>query len=115
VELIIDPASSVNVYLQQADAEAVLKGTATGTLELEMIPQSANVQAGDLIVTSGLGGNYPPNIVVGQVTDVRKRDFDLFQTAGVQPSVNYEDLQIVLVITNFKPVDISPLLPTTVP
>lgn len=115
VELIIDPASSINVYLQQADTEALLKGLITGNVELNMIPQSANVQAGDLIVTSGLGGNYPPNIVVGQVTDVRKRDFDLFQTASVQPAVNFEDLQIVLVITNFQPVDITPLLPTPIP
>ena len=115
VELIIDPASSINVYLQQADTEALLNGLITGNVELNMIPQSANVQAGDLIVTSGLGGNYPPNIVVGQVTDVRKRDFDLFQTASVQPAVNFEDLQIVLVITNFQPVDITPLLPTPIP
>ena len=115
VELIIDPASLVNVYLQQADTEALLKGQVTGDVELDMIPQSASVQAGDLVVTSGLGGNYPPNIVVGQVTNVRKRDFDLFQTAGVQPAVNFEDLQIVLVIINFQPVDITPLLPTPIP
>jgi len=113
--LIIDPASLINVYLQQADTEALLKGQVTGDVELDMIPQSASVQAGDLVVTSGLGGNYPPNIVVGQVTNVRKRDFDLFQTAGVQPAVNFEDLQIVLVIINFQPVDITPLLPTPIP
>lgn len=115
IELIIDPASLINVYLQQADTEALLKGQVTGDVELDMIPQSASVQAGDLVVTSGLGGNYPPNIVVGQVTNVRKRDFDLFQTAGVQPAVNFEDLQIVLVIINFQPVDITPLLPTPIP
>lgn len=115
VQLITDPGSSVNVYLQQADTEAVLNGQLTGDVELDMIPQSANVQPGDLIVTSGLGGNYPPNIVVGQVTNVRKRDFDLFQTAGVQPAVDFKDLEIVLVIINFQPVDITPLLPTPKP
>lgn len=115
VELITDPGSSVNVYLQQADTEAILKGQLTGDVELNMIPQSANAQPGDLVVTSGLGGNYPPNIVVGQVTNVRKRDFDLFQTAGVQPAVDFDDLEIVLVIINFQPVDITPLLPTPSP
>jgi rod shape-determining protein MreC len=115
VELIIDPASAVNVYLQKADSEAMLNGLTTGNVELNMIPQSATVQPGDLIVTSGLGGNYPSNIVVGQVTDVRKRDFDLFQTAGVQPAVDFENLEIVLVIINFQPVDITPLLPTPQP
>jgi rod shape-determining protein MreC len=115
VQLITDPGSSVNVYLQQADTEAVLNGQLTGDIELDMIPQSANAQLGDLVVTSGLGGNYPPNIVVGQVTNVRKRDFDLFQTAGVQPAVDFENLEIVLVIINFQPVDITPLLPTPSP
>lgn len=115
VELITDPGSSVNVYLQQADTEAILNGQLTGDVELDMIPQSANAQPGDLVVTSGLGGNYPPNIVVGQVTNVRKRDFDLFQTAGVQPAVDFDNLEIVLVIINFQPVDITPLLPTPIP
>jgi rod shape-determining protein MreC len=115
VELITDPGSSVNVYLQQAGTEAILKGQLTGEVELDMIPQSANAQPGDLVVTSGLGGNFPPNIVIGQVTNVRKRDFDLFQTAGVQPAVNFDDLEIVLVIINFQPIDITPLLPTPRP
>jgi cell shape-determining protein MreC len=48
---------------------------------------------------------------VGQVVNVRTRDFDLFQQASVQPVVDFNRLQIVLVIVNFKPVDFSPLLP----
>lgn len=115
VQLITDPSSNVNVRLQQADAEAVLVGLVTGEVALEMVPQSANLQAGELIVTSGLGGNYPPNLVVGQVTSVRKRDFDLFQTAAVQPAVDFAKLEIVLVVVNFQPVDVTPLLPETQP
>lgn len=111
VQLITDPSSSVNVRLQQADAEAVIQGQVNGEVTLEMAPQSANLQPGELIVTSGLGGNFPPNLVVGQVTSVRRRDFDLFQSAAVQPAVNFADLEIVLVIINFKPVDTSSLTP----
>jgi rod shape-determining protein MreC len=112
VQLINDPASSVNVLLQQADAEAVLEGTATGELSLQMIPQDANAQPGDLVVTSGLGGSYPPNLVVGQVSAVRSRDYDLFKTASVQPAADFPQLEIVLVIINFQPIDITPLIPT---
>ncbi len=115
VQLITDPSSSINVHLQQADAEAVLQGQITSEVTLEMVPQSANVEPGELIVTSGLGGNYPPNLVVGQVTSVRKRDFDLFQSAAVQPAVDFARLEIVLVIINFKPVDVSPLIPSGTP
>lgn len=111
IQLITDPASSVNILLQRSDAEAVLVGQVTSEVELEMIPQNADVQPGDLIVTSGLGGNYPPNLVVGQVSTVRQLDYDLFQTASVQPAVDFRELEIVLVIINFQPVDISPLVP----
>jgi rod shape-determining protein MreC len=111
VQLINDPASSINVILQQSGVEAVLNGQLTGELELNMINQNATVQAGDLVMTSGLGGNYPSNIVVGQVVTVRNEASSLFQTASVQPAVDFSQLDIVLIITNFQPIDISPLVP----
>lgn len=111
VQLITDPASSVNVRLQNAETEASLVGSVTGDVNLELIPQDINVQPGDLVLTSGLGGGYPPDLIIGQVVNVRSRDFDLFQQATVQPVVDFNRLEIVLVIINFKPVDITPLLP----
>jgi rod shape-determining protein MreC len=115
VQLITDPASSVNVRLQNADTEASLVGSVTGDVTLQLIPQDINIQEGDLVLTSGLGGGYPPDLIIGQVVSVRSRDFDLFQQATVQPVVDFNRLEIVLVIVNFKPVDISPLAPTPAP
>lgn len=112
VQLITDPASNVNVRLENAETDASLVGSVTGDLELELIPQEKNVEAGDLVLTSGLGGGYPPDLIVGQVTTIRTRDFDLFQQATVQPVVDFNRLQIILVIVNFIPVDIEPLFPT---
>ncbi len=112
VQLINDPGSSINVFLQQSEAEGVINGQITGEIELDMVSQSATIQPGELVLTSGLGGNYPANIVVGQVTTVRSEDFALFQSASVQPAVDFSQLEIVLIITNFQPVDISPLVPS---
>src|SRR6266498_783117 len=109
IQLITDPSSSVNVRLQNAETEASLVGSVTGDVTLQLIPQDINVQAGDLVLTSGLGGGYPPDLIIGQVVNVRSRDFDLFQQATVQPVVDFNRLEIVLVIVNFKPVDISPV------
>jgi len=114
VKLITDTDSRVNVRLQQANAEAVLHGSVTGDLGLEMIPQEAKVLVGDVVISSGLGGEYPANLIVGQVTNVRKQDFDIFQTADVQSSVDFTKLSYVLVITNFRPVDPSTLIPTPI-
>ena len=115
VQLINDPASSINVVLQQTTSDAVLVGSVTGELQLEMIPQDVTIQPGELVVTSGLGGNYPPNLVIGQVSIVRRQDYDLFQNASVQSAVKFSQLEIVLVIVNFLPVDITPLIPTAEP
>jgi rod shape-determining protein MreC len=112
VQLINDPGSTVNVILQQSEIEAVLVGQITGEINLELIPQSAIVQTGDLIVTSGFGGNYPSNLLVGQVSTTRSNAYDLFQSASVQPAVDFSQLEIVLVIINFQTVDITPLIPT---
>ncbi len=115
VQLITDSASSVNVRMQASNVEAMLNGSITGDISLDMIPQDATIQTGDVVLTSGLGGVYPPNLLVGQVVSVRKLESELFQQAAIQPNVEFNRLQFVLVITNFKPVDISPLIPTPGP
>ncbi|MDQ2691146.1 MAG: rod shape-determining protein MreC [Chloroflexota bacterium] len=112
VQLITDAASSVNVRLQNAETEASLVGSLNGDVILELIPQEIDVERGDLVLTSGLGGGYPPDLIIGQVVNVRSREFDLFKEATVQPVVDFNQLDLVLVIVNFQPVDLSPLDPT---
>jgi rod shape-determining protein MreC len=115
LQLVTDAASAINVRMQASTTEAMLIGSTTSDLTIEMIPQDANIQVGDVVLTSGLGGNYPANILVGQVVSVRKMQSELFQQAAIQPNVDYNQLQFVLVITNFKPVDITPLIGTPGP
>lgn len=114
IRLITDVDSAVNIRLKSNQKEAMLKGSVTGEVTLEMVPQDVNLQPGELVLTSGLGGNFPQDIMVGQVVSVRKRPNELFQTAAVQTAADFTNLRAVLVIINFKPVDIQPLLPTPV-
>jgi rod shape-determining protein MreC len=111
VQLITDPASVVNVRLEKTGREAQLIGTISGGLALDLIPQDVAIQPGDLVLTSGLGGSYPTDLIVGQVLTIRKQDSDLFQQATIQPVVDFTQLKIVLIITDFRPVDITPLRP----
>ncbi len=115
VQLITDPASSVNVHLKNANTDAVLNGSVTGDVSLDLISQDVTVDNGDLILTSGLGGGFPPDLIVGQVINVRKLPAELFQQATVQPAVDFSRLQIVLVITNFRAINTAPLVPTPAP
>src|SRR5512135_1618527 len=112
VQLITDPVSSVNVHLKNANTDAVLVGSVTGDITLDLVSQDATINAGDLILTSGLGGGFPSDLIVGQVVNIRKLPAELFQQATVQPAVDFSRLQIVLVITNFRAIDTTPLIPT---
>jgi len=107
VQLITDPASAVNVQLQGSRADGLLAAQPNGELWVELIDQNANVEPGELVLTSGLGGAFPADIPVGYVVSVRRRDFELFQRAVIQPTVNFEELEIVLLVTNFQPLEIA--------
>jgi rod shape-determining protein MreC len=115
VQLITDTSSAVNIRLEKAKKEAILTGTVSGDLTLDLVPQDVSLAPGDLVLTSGLGGGFPADLIVGQVLNVRKRDSDLFQQAVIQPVVDFTKLKIVLIITDFRPVDISPLIPVPAP
>ena len=115
VQLITDPSSAVNVHLQTAGVDAILVGSVSGDLTLDMVAQDVKLKQGEVILTSGLGGEYPASLLIGQVVSVHQEPNDLFQTASVQPVVDFSSLKMVLVINNFKPVDITPLIPTVSP
>lgn len=106
--LITDPAEAVNVRLQDSRADGVTEAQPNGELRVDLIDQDAEVVPGELVVTSGLGGNYPAQIPVGQVISVRKRDYEVFQQAVITPSVDFENLEILLIVTGFTPLTTQP-------
>ena len=106
---------AVNVRLQESRATGVLFGQASSDLRLRFVPLDADLSAGNLAVTSGLGGTLPADIPVGEVASVRRRAYDVFQEAEVLPTVDFTALEVVLVITGFTPTDLDPLLGTSEP
>jgi rod shape-determining protein MreC len=107
VMLLTDPASAVNARLQTSRADGTVEGQLTPTVRMRFIPQEETIKMGEVVLTSGLGGNFPAGLVLGQVVNVDQRDVELFQTAEVHPTVDFNRLEIVLVITNFRPVDLD--------
>lgn len=105
VLLLIDPASAVNAIIQNSRATGIVQGNIDGTLTMDRIPPNETVNPGDIVMTSGLGGNFPDKIVIGQVTTVEQRDQDMFQVAHIRPTVDFGKLETMLIITSFKPVD----------
>jgi rod shape-determining protein MreC len=111
VRLITDPDSAVNARLQTTRDEGVAVGRFGGALELEYLSQQAEVAPGDLVLTSGLGGTFPEGLVIGTVSAVQRQDYEVLQKASLTPAVDFNRLEIVLIITNFQPVDLGVLQP----
>ncbi|MCB9107169.1 MAG: rod shape-determining protein MreC [Anaerolineales bacterium] len=105
VLMLIDPSSAVNALIQNSRVTGLVKGNIDGTLTMERIPPGEEVNPGDIVLTSGLGGNFPDKLVIGQVTEVTQRDQDMFQIARIRPTVDFGKLETMLVITSFEPVD----------
>ena len=117
VLLIADPSSAVNAVLQSSRLNGVVRGMPGGTLIMDYIPQGETFSVGEVVLTSGLGGRFPKGIPLGQVVEIRQRDIDVFQQAVVQPTVDLPRLELVMVVTNFDPLEDVPelLVPEVVP
>ena len=103
VLLITDPLSKVNARIQSSGVTGIVTGSVDGRLRLTHIPPEAEVHVGDIVITSGLGGNFPERLVIGQVIRGYKRDVEPFQEADLHPAADFNALEIVSVIRDFVP------------
>ncbi len=111
VQLITDPGAVINVKFQNQNIDAQIRGSVTGEVSLQMVSQNVTINSGEILLTSGLGGNYPVDVLVGQVVGVERNENNLFQSAVVQPIVDFDVMRAVLVIVNFQTINIQPLIP----
>lgn len=113
VLLITDPSSAVATRLLKSREEGMVVGQVGGGLEMQFITQQAKIETGEVVLTSGLAGAYPAGIVVGYVSGVEQLNFEVLQKAVLASAVDFTKLDIVLIITNFQPADISPFFQAT--
>jgi rod shape-determining protein MreC len=106
--LISDPLSTVNAILQSSRLTGVVNGVVGDDPVMGFIPQGSLVGVGEVVLSSGMGGNFPKGIPIGQVIEVRQRDFEVFQEAVVRPIVDFDRLEFVLIVTNFDPLEFVP-------
>ena len=100
VRLITDEGSAVPCVVQSSRALGSLQGHADGTLTLEMVSIEEDVEVGDTVVTSGLGGVYPKGLPVAVVTNVEQPEGALYYEISVEPIVRMDSLEEVLVVTS---------------
>ncbi len=103
--LLSDPNSAINVMTQTSRAPGSLVGRAGQMPLMDLIPPDVEISVGEIIMTSGLGGNFPKGQVVGQIIETMQKDNQMFQQAVVRPTVDFDRLELVLVISSFPPVE----------
>jgi rod shape-determining protein MreC len=99
VVLITDPSHSLPVQLNRNGLRTIAIGTGRiNTLELPHLPNNADVQVGDLLVTSGLGGRFPPGYPVAEVTSVKREPGQPFAQVRATPSAHLDRTREALLV-----------------
>lgn len=109
VRTILDSESSIGALVFRSGSSALAQGDfslmSEGRLALSYLGAEPDVIAGDLVVTSGLGGYYPSQVVIGYVEEVRTGDDGLAQYAVLRPEMSLEGLTEIYVVTSFDIVE----------
>jgi len=97
--LITDPDHAVPVQVARTGLRAIAYGTGdVAKLTLPNVPQSADIRAGDQLITSGIGGRFPAGFPVGTVSDIRPDDTRLFLVATATPAARLDrGVEVLLV------------------
>jgi rod shape-determining protein MreC len=89
--------------LQSSRSEGIVRGSIEGKLTLDFVSMDTTVRAGDVAITSGMGGVYPKGLIIGEVTKVHKSPSDLYQNIELAPSGRLAGLEEVLVLVGEAP------------
>ena len=100
--LIVDRNSAADAMVQRTRVRGILQGKGGNRCSLEYVPKNADVEVGDLVLASGLGGVYPPGLVFGRVTKVDKKTAGPFQAVEVIPGADLSALEEVLIVKTAK-------------
>ena len=98
VLLITDYNSAVDCIVERSRAKAIVEGKGENRCQLKYLLRAEEVAVGDVVVTSGLGGNFPKGLMVGEVKKVDKKGHGVFQYAELVPSVDMTRLEEVFVV-----------------
>ena len=100
VVTILDPLSAIDAYIMRSRARGIVEGLTDSLCQLKFALRVDDIQPGDLLLSSGLGGNFPKGIPVGSIIKVTRKSFGVTQKVEVKPSVDFSKLEEVLVVTH---------------
>jgi len=102
VIIVSDPRSRIDAVSQRNRAQGVVQGLGHASdyrAKIAYLRQEDRVREGDVMVTSGMGEVFPPELVIGTVEEVTRRERGLFQKATLRPAVDISRVEEVFVVT----------------
>lgn len=96
------PLSAVSARISETGELGILEGSVKGNLYLKLIPKESRVSIGMIVVTSGFGGVYPKNLLIGTIKKVKEDPNRLDLEIEVGPACDFNSVDFVIVITGKK-------------
>jgi rod shape-determining protein MreC len=96
---VTDQNSSVDGLVQRSRGRGILKGRGASECLFEYVLKTCDIQNGDTIVTSGMGGVFPKGLYLGIVAQIEDYPNKLFKDVRVVPAVDFSKLEEVLVVS----------------
>lgn len=103
IRLLTDQKSGVASLIQRGRKTGITKGSISGDLMLDFISADSTVTAGDVVLTSGLGGVYPKGLLIGEVLEVSKETNALYKSIKLTPANDASTVENVLILTDTAP------------
>lgn len=107
VQLLVDRNAAAGALIERSRAGGVIVGDDGVWLRMEYVSNLADVQVGDVVVSSGLDGVYPRGLKIGEVV-LAERGAGLYRQIRVKPSVEFSSLEEVLVVVEPPPAPVAP-------
>jgi rod shape-determining protein MreC len=101
VKLAVDAGFGVDVVVERTKARGFVRGTGDKSryvVKVEYVQRSDEVAVGDLLLTSGMGCRFPPNLPVARVKRLVKREFGIYQEVEAEPTVDFSRLEEALIV-----------------
>lgn len=98
VELLTNPANRVAVRLARSREMGIVRYTATEGLILDNFPAEGSIKVGDTVISSGLGGVYPPGLMVATVASVEKPPDTPYSNVRLRPAVDFLAIEEIFLL-----------------
>lgn len=105
VIVLSDPRSRIDAISQRSRTQGVVQGLGHERdyyAKISYLLQKDELRVGDVMVTSGMGGIFPKELIIGTVSHIESSERGLFQEAQIEPAVDFSRLEEVFVLVGTR-------------